>query len=315
MKLIYRTKKTKNFICTILIGGNYESEWNKYSKSNWLKYCKKNNIGLIIFNKNLISKKNKYFKTPHWQKLLIGNFLIKKKIKASNICFLDSDILVNYVDAPDIFKFHHSSKIGIVSKFKKLPFDLLKCKKTVAFFRKKYINKKYPLDSSLFMNIQSIYKYIGLPSQKNYASTGVFLFNIKRHSNLLYQWYFKYTDKKKEKKLSFEEIFLNYEIQSNKLDQWLDYKFQAIWTYEMAINYPFLYKNNNRKLIRDCINHALSRNYFMHFPGKWNEAKMWKSQRLFDKEYSQEQIKFKKYLLIKPSGKPKGFVPLKNNSK
>ena len=128
MKIILKPIKSKNYICTILIGGNYEKEWKKFAKRTWFKYCKKNGLGLIIFRDHLISKNNPNWKTPHWQKLLIGIKLIKNKVKVDNVCFLDSDILINHDMSPNIFKFYNSKKIGLISKYKNLPFDLYECK-------------------------------------------------------------------------------------------------------------------------------------------------------------------------------------------
>ena len=45
----------------------------------------------------------------------------------------------------------------------------------------------------------------------------------------------------------------------------------------MAVNYPFLYFSKNKLLTRYCIEASLMNNYFLHFPGKWLEGRMWKN--------------------------------------
>ena len=84
MKIILKSKKD-NYICTLAIGKKYKQNWEKYSKSNWLRYCKKHNIGLIVFFENLINKDNKNWKKPNWQKFLIGSE-IKNTLFESRVC-------------------------------------------------------------------------------------------------------------------------------------------------------------------------------------------------------------------------------------
>ena len=79
IKIIYSPKKSRNYIATIAIGKNYYSNWKKYALKNWLVYCKKNSIGLLVVHKDLINKNSNYWKSANWQKMLIGDYLIKKK--------------------------------------------------------------------------------------------------------------------------------------------------------------------------------------------------------------------------------------------
>ena len=55
MKILIEGKK--NYLATILVGEKYFNKWKKYVYPSWKIYCKKNNVGLIIFKKDLISKK------------------------------------------------------------------------------------------------------------------------------------------------------------------------------------------------------------------------------------------------------------------
>jgi len=61
-----------------------------------------------------------------------------------------------------------------------------------------------------------------------------------------------------------EQTHFNYEIQANAKVSWFDYRFQAIWVFEMAWKYPFLYDygRNNNELIKQCIEASLFNNYF-----------------------------------------------------
>ena len=76
---IFIKSKSGDYIVTTAIGKKSKSEWIKYTKNNWINYCKKNNIGLIVFFDSLIDEKNIYWKKANWHKLLIGDYLRKKK--------------------------------------------------------------------------------------------------------------------------------------------------------------------------------------------------------------------------------------------
>ena len=43
--------------------------------------------------------------------------------------------------------------------------------------RNRFYSKRYKLDSALFMNLKQIYKYHNLKPQKDYACSGVIVFN------------------------------------------------------------------------------------------------------------------------------------------
>ena len=142
IKIIYSPKKTKNYIATIAIGKNYYSNWRKYILKNWLNYCKKNSIGLIVVYKDLIEKNNNW-KSPNWQKLLIGNLIIKNKIKIKNVCYLDTDILINPL-SPNVFKNYETNKISLVSQVKNIPYSLEKIRKKLLSIDIIFIVKNTP---------------------------------------------------------------------------------------------------------------------------------------------------------------------------
>lgn len=309
--ILFLNSKTGNYICTIAIGKSYYNDWKKFSKLSWIKYCKKNDIGLIIIVRDLIDKSNIYWKKPNWQKMLLGDYLKNlKEIKINNVCYLDTDILINY-NSPNVFNYHKKNKITLVSEVNNLPFDLEYIKRKVSFFRNKYYSSRYKLDSAIFMNVKQKYKFQNLTPQKDYACTGLIMFNLTRFSNLMYNWFFKYKKNMKTLTGGGEEPVMNYEIFKTKKVNLINYKFQALWFYEMANNYTFLYKykNTNNSLFKLCIEETLLNNYFLHFPGSWYEGNKWKIKNIFiDKKTIKFTKKFYKYLDKKVQGNARGRV-------
>ena len=101
MKVLIKEKK--NSIACLAIGKKIYSHWKKNIFPFWKIYCQKNNIGLVVFTKDLINKNDPNWKKPTWQRLLVGHEIKQKFPSIQNLCVLDLDILIN-PNAPNIFK-------------------------------------------------------------------------------------------------------------------------------------------------------------------------------------------------------------------
>ena len=60
MELLIKSK-LGNYISTIVIGKKVYNDWFNYAFPTWKKYCKKYNIGLIIFKEDLIDQRNIFY--------------------------------------------------------------------------------------------------------------------------------------------------------------------------------------------------------------------------------------------------------------
>ena len=171
------------------------------------------------------------------------------------------------------------------------------------------MDNKYPLDSYLFASIENIFKLHNLIPMSNFACTGLFVFNSKHHSDLMYEWYMKYPSNFETIDGGTEEVHLNYEIQNYGKIDWLDYKFQALWIYEMPNKFPFLYeKINDSDLVKLCIQSSLCSNYFLHFAGRW-EGDMWKDVNILSKDFQEIYLsEFSHYLKNESTGIPVGII-------
>ena len=121
--------------CHYCNGKKYFLEWEKFAKPYWVDYCQKYKINLIVFDKLIVKPGDKYFKKINWQKLLIGEEIKKTFKNIKNVCYLDTDILINSL-APDIFKNFDINKISVVSKRFRLPYDYERTVKKIAFLEK-----------------------------------------------------------------------------------------------------------------------------------------------------------------------------------
>jgi len=311
MKIYLRFENSPNYLVTIATS-DYYNFWKKYCLPSWKLYCKKNNLGLICFNKELIDYNNVYYKKPTWQRLLIA-YQLKKYKFIKNLCFLDADIIINPF-SPNIFNFYKNKKnFGIISADNNSN-DKLIINKRISYFRRKFYSKNYPLNSIIFFSTKQFYHYAKLKDQKNLFCSGVFLCNIKNHYKMMKNWFYLYKKNVKSPTSGGDQTHFNFHVFSSKKFFFLNKKFQCIWTEEMAAYYPFLYNKPNKKIIINCITASLLNNFFIHFSGSWPESEMIKSKVFFK---SKSEIKsFKKlYDYYKWNKKPKSYGLIKYKKK
>ena len=304
MKIIKKSKNSNNYIATVAIGEKHSKEFQTYILPSWVMYCEKYDLGLVVFESDLIDKSHYKWKKSNWHRLLMGSKL--KKLNANNVCYLDTDILINPL-SPNVFDFHDDEKISVVSQTK-LPFEHSKVLRKIAFFRNRYLSSDYPLDSALFISREGFYKYHKFPVQQDVFCSGFFIFNVSLFSDIMEKWFFKYPSDVETITNGGDEPVLNYEFQNHGKIKWLDYKFQALWLYEMSEKYPFLYQDmENTKLVKKCIQASLQQNYFLHFAGKW-EGGVYKDSTILDDNFLLELQAFNEYLKNPVSGKPLGTI-------
>lgn len=308
MKILIKAGRSNNYISTIAIGEKYQKNFYRYAYPSWKDYCNRYQIGLIIFEQDLIDESSPFWKKATWQKLLIGK-KVKSISDANNICYLDTDIIISPL-ALNIFEYHDSQCISVISQINNLPFPDYEVRKRVAYFRNKYIDPRYPLDSALFATPKQIFEYHSKEPQEDYFCAGVFVFNVKNYASLMEKWFNKYPRDVNTLTGGGDEPIVNYEFQSNKKIKYLDYKFQALWLYEMAWKYPFLYRDvKNLPLARVCIEAALLNNHFLHFCGSWAESDMFMIDNIYsDKSLREDAICLIDYVKKPYTGNPVGMV-------
>ncbi|MFZ9798519.1 MAG: hypothetical protein ACO3D7_06085, partial [Ilumatobacteraceae bacterium] len=68
-------------LATIAIGEQYLQPFMKYAYHTWEMYCRRHDLGLILFDDHLISTDHPKFKNPFWQKLLIPKVLNESNLQ------------------------------------------------------------------------------------------------------------------------------------------------------------------------------------------------------------------------------------------
>lgn len=310
MRVLREPGSSRNILATIAVGDAYYKAWELNALPGWLRYCERHGLGLVAFDQDLIPADDPKWKKATWQKMLIGQALSCSGLDVANVCYLDTDILINHT-APDIFQTLDPATIGLVSLRKRLPYPYAEVLRRLAFLRHTFYDANYPLDSALFMSLEQLYGHHGLPAQTDEACMGLIVFNCRNHSDLMRSWFDKYDRSVQSVTNGGDQTHANFEIQNWGKVSWLDYRFQAIWVFEMAWKYPFLYDfgRENKALVRECIEASLYSNHFLHFAGSWHESEMWKVGNYREEDRRIALIeKYESYRRSPVTGSPQGFV-------
>jgi hypothetical protein len=310
VRVIREPGKSGNVLATIAIGEDYLKPFMEYALHTWQMYAERHDLGIIVFDEDLIPRDHPKWKKANWQKFLIGWRVGATLPSVQRICHLDTDILVNPV-APDVFQATPRGSFGLISKRTGLPYPREAVLRRIAFLRNRYFDDRYPLDSNLFMSLDQMYGFADLPTQADDACSGVFVFDMDAHAAALEAFFMRYDQRVITPTGGGEQVHFNHYAQTEHHPSWLPYEFQALWTHEVAWKYPFLYTLDRKddELVRRCIEASLSTNFFLHFAGSWYESDMWSQVKvLTDPELLDRWERFAQYLRQPVTGKFVGPV-------
>lgn len=295
---------------TIAIGETYLNKWKSTVSKTWALYAQANDFGIIVIVDHLIPTSNTKWKKPTWQKMLIGRYLINEDIPINTLCYLDTDILINPY-ASNVFDYHQDQKISVVSLRKNLPFNYHTTLRKLALLRKSYLDEKYPLDSALFIGLNELYNYHNLTPQEDEFCAGLLMFNPKHFGDQMQEWFEMYDKNVTSITNGGDQTHMNYHVQSSGMANFIPYEFQAIWSFESANYYPFLYmdKFKDSEILEFCVQSTLLRVNFLHFAGNWPESSKFTEGKF---EISEKFMKlfenYKNYLLKPVTGVPLGNI-------
>ena len=315
MSKIIVKSNSGNFLVFFATSKKFINTFKNYTSISAKLYAKRNNIGILLIDHELISKKEKFYKKPTWQKWLIPDYIKKNYKNIKNFFYLDCDIIIN-PSAPNIFKQYKFDKILVTSVRKNMPYTFEEATKKISYLRRKYLNKNFPLDTSLVMGLDETYKYHNLQTQKDEFCAGAFGCSVKVFSDFFKKSFFKYKSNIWSITGGGDQTHFNYEIIKSKKFKLINYKYQTLWSFEVAIKYPFLYKNHfkkiNSRLVADCVSASLFSSWFLHFAGTWPDSKCFFNKKIYnDLFFKKYFFEFQKYNSKKLKPRPRGVIKFK----
>lgn len=101
----------------------------------------------------------------------------------------------------------------------------------------------------------------------------MFVIDTESHAELLATWFRDAPETQEYRSFGSEELWLNAKAQESKLCAWLPYKWQALWIFEVAALYPFLYSTEVAPEVASwCFASSLMRNHIVHLAGRWESS-------------------------------------------
>lgn len=263
-------------ICLTAIGKEFLFDFKKISLPHFESYAKKYGLGLLLLQDYLQDKSKlnfPYNERPNLQRLLFPNFIKENYTQYKYLCDIDIDCLPGPV-ARNIFDFtdFQNKKNIYLTKPTPSSFSREDIGKRLSVLRNIYQDNKFPLDSLLSGSDDDEKKIYNLNFEGSIATVGTCLAQIDVMSECFLEVY----DLIKYNFSGYLQHYTNKVIRANGDIKWLPYEFQAIWNFEVALNYPFLFSPKYSELSFECIMQSLLRVDMLHFAGNWRENSAFK---------------------------------------
>ncbi len=259
---------TDRWLVTTAIGGDYRAKWEQWAQPFWVRYAERHGFGIAVVTHNLFRPDEPQL-NGSWQKLLAPRALRELLGRDVSCAMWDTDLLPSPV-APSIFDVVSRGRIGVVSQEHGLPGDAEQLRKRIAFLRQRYLDGDFPLWSALNASPQQRFLWAGLPAKSDFFCAGMYVVDTASHADLMVDWYLNAPTTLDYQSFSSDEIWFNVMAQTAGICEWLPYEWHALWIFEVAALYPFLYAPEvNPEVAGWCLASSLTRNHIVHLAGRW----------------------------------------------
>lgn len=251
-------------IVTLVIGDAHREAWLKYSAANWQAYAQKHQLDLIAIDEPLDHSPRALARSPAWQKCLVLSQDFAKQYR--QIILIDSDIVINVEDAPNIAEQVSPEMVGGVISGSHIHEDL----RVVLLSRLRA--KPYAYQRGLahwHADQKEFYLPYGLRGpDTGIVQTGVLVASPERHQSIFEAIYAaNYPIETR----GYEQLPLSHALLSGELFQQLDTRFNSVFFETMLVHYPYLLNNatpNYELLARFATGVEFANNFFLHFAYK-----------------------------------------------
>jgi hypothetical protein len=267
------------------IGEHFLQQYRRFCEPNWRQYAEQYGYDLICIAAPLDTSERARQRSPAWQKCLVLSQPFAEEYE--RIVWIDSDIFINLVEAPDISEGVPIDKVGAVELYSGPSPELY----SVLLKRMyEYWNAAYGPVAVVNHTPHEYYTNYGLPyGFDKVANTGVLVFSPVHHREILEKVYYGYEEKpgKGRGVWHMEQRPLSWELMNADAFHWLDTRFNVNWWEMQFLYYPFLVRlpkqtywqrikrkarelltrRHRRRLRSACINIVFASSFFLHFTG------------------------------------------------
>ena len=252
-------------LVTVATGKNYLERWKTNALPSWTAYADAHNFGIMALSESLVAD------DAHagWNKFKMLARL-KTQISAdTDLVIMDADQIISPL-APDLTGFFAEKKFGVV------PEHYGRYQKLLSFLRQAHLDPQYPLDSYLLATPEMSYReteFTELQSLQFYSAGLIIVPSSLRDSLEAFSDYGP-EDKSARLDGGGDQIpFLKF-LSRNSIHP-LPAQWQGIWPQILAVRYPFLYVNPDRKLAAYALASSLAEFHCVHFSTTWPEKDFW----------------------------------------
>ncbi|WP_207476463.1 hypothetical protein [Arenibaculum pallidiluteum] len=270
-------QRSDTVVVSVVCGEAYQQSFRQWYLPTWERYCRRHGFDLFLIEAPIDRNVDLSVKSIHWQKLLVASLPPMKRY--ARMVWIDADILINDGIAPDITAGVPEGSIGVVdaTPWMTEADDVFNQYGRFLFLDALSMSAARGADGRRVvvadMSVADMYRLKGLvPPCDRFINTGVFVCSPRLHGDFLFDVYLRYG----RDLWDFENSAMSWEILRSGMQHFIDPRFNAVWIWEAAKHYPFLYDldfyNANHDVVRRCVNACFRNNFFLHFASR--EAKL-----------------------------------------
>lgn len=265
---------TKKCLVTLALGDKHQHVFARV-RPTWEAYAQRHGFDLVVFDQPLDAGDSR---SPAWQKLLI---LDQPQTKdAKRVVWLDCDIALNPLKAPDITQGVPLDKIGAVAREGSTPpaWDRILAEGVPDMSQALAWKEGKPLPE--IQDRAAYYAAYGLDDPGEAVNTGVLVLSPAHHRDLFAEMY--RLPGRPDPLNQYEQPHLSHALVSRGLLHPLDRRFNRLWFDEMCALYPFLLYQDPKdsgweSLVHLCVQAAYTNSYALHFAGCVQFLGFWRS--------------------------------------
>jgi hypothetical protein len=261
-------------LATLVVGDKYREAFERRYLPGWVAYARRHGYDLHVVDRAIDGRADLARKSLHWQKMLVPS--LPQLRGYDRVVWVDADVMINAAVAPDVTAGVPADRIGVVdaTPWMTAPDDaftqygrfLLLDALSMTARRRHGVD--YDRIVIADMTVADMYRLKGFdPPVDRFVNTGVFVCTPREHADFLFEAYLRHD----RDVWDFENSALSWEIVRSGLAHWIDPRFNAVWPWEAARHYPFLYdlgfQHANPDLLRMCVNTVFRNNWFLHLAG------------------------------------------------
>jgi hypothetical protein len=217
-------------LVTLVVGRDYERDFERYCRNNWRAYAERHGYDLIIFDSPLDTSSRAANRAVYWQKNLI---LERAELaRYEQIAWIDSDIVINAERAPPVFGGVPVERIGAVDEYRVPDAQTYRKALAVSYLRARRLRQPFLHNPTP----QDYYRIRGFPEFAEVVQNGVIVCS-PRHHREVFRAVYRYDDPGIPAS-NYEMAAFSYEALSRGLVTWLNYRFNRLVFFGMVEHLP-----------------------------------------------------------------------------